>query len=77
MLFMDVEQNSRRDPQFVEILGRHYLITELMRAGIEVAEPVRDRGIDLIAYVDLDSSSGAFCARPILPGTPLKVAAPL
>ena len=48
LLIMDVEQQSRRDPQFVEILGRHYLITELMRAGIEVAEPVRDRGVDLV-----------------------------
>ena len=55
----------RQDPQFVEIVCRHYLITELMRAGIEIAEPVRDRGIDLVAYVDLDSAIGKFLARPI------------
>ena len=62
---MNTAQQSRQDPQFVEIVGRHYLITELMRAGIEIAEPVRDRGIDLVAYVDLDSATGKFLARPI------------
>lgn len=62
---MNTAQQSRQDPQFVEIVGRHYLITEIMRAGIEIAEPVRDRGIDLVAYVDLDSALGKFLARPI------------
>jgi hypothetical protein len=65
LMIMDVAPQSRQDPQFVEIFGRHYLITEIMRAGIEVAVPVRDRGIDLVAYVDLDSSTKPFCARPI------------
>jgi len=38
---------------------------ELLRDGLEVALPERDRGIDLIAYVDLDQSGGSFVARPI------------
>ncbi len=41
------------DPQVVELLGRNKLISDLLRAGLEVALPMRDRGIDLIAYVDL------------------------
>lgn len=42
------------DSQVVELLGRNRLIDELLRAGLEVAVPERDRGIDLIAYLDLD-----------------------
>ena len=42
------------DTQQVEILGRHRLIDELIRAGVEVAMPIRDRGVDLLAYVDID-----------------------
>jgi hypothetical protein len=35
----------------VELLGRNWLATRLIRAGIEVARPERDvNGIDLIAY---------------------------
>ena len=36
------------EPQQVEIIGRHWLIGELVRAGLEAAEPVRDIGIDLL-----------------------------
>lgn len=36
-----------------------------MRAGIEIARPERDRGIDLIAYVDRDARIGSFRACPI------------
>jgi hypothetical protein len=36
-----------------------------MRAGLEVALPARDRGIDLIAYADLDTRVPSFVARPI------------
>lgn len=53
------------DPQLTEVLGRHHLIDELVRAGLEVAEPVRDRGIDLLAYADRDQAKGKFSARPI------------
>src|SRR5271156_254779 len=50
-----------RDTQIVELAGRNRLASELQRAGIEVARPERDHGIDLVAYLDRDS----FCARPI------------
>jgi len=49
------------DTQIVEILGRHRLIDELLSAGVEVAEPVRDHGIALIAYVEREP----FNARPL------------
>ncbi|MFP5238119.1 MAG: hypothetical protein ACLGSD_19655 [Acidobacteriota bacterium] len=40
------------DSQLVEIAGKHLLISRLVAAGYEVAEPLRDRGIDLIVYRD-------------------------
>ena len=53
------------DPQVVELLGRNKLVSDLLRAGLEVALPMRDRGIDLIAYVDLRPKVQTFVARPI------------
>lgn len=53
------------DSQITELLGRNRLLDELLRAGLEVALPERDRGIDLIAYADLGSKVSAFVARPI------------
>ncbi|MEX2121148.1 MAG: hypothetical protein WD847_16265 [Pirellulales bacterium] len=53
------------DTQLIELLGRNRLIDDLLRAGLEVALPARDRGIDLIAYADLRTSVDAFVARPI------------
>lgn len=53
------------DAQQVEILGRNRLVNELLHAGIEVAVPARDRGIDLIAYIDRDENLGVFSAVPI------------
>jgi hypothetical protein len=53
------------DSQLQELLGRNRLIAELLRAGLEVALPERDRGIDLIAYVDRDRDAPSFRARPI------------
>ncbi|MGB3542438.1 hypothetical protein [Rubrivirga sp.] len=53
------------DSQVVELLGRHCLADELLMAGLEVAYPARDRGIDVIAYADLDAQSGRFVACPI------------
>ena len=38
---------------------------ELLRAGLEVALPLRDRGVDLIAYADLDARVQSFRACPI------------
>ena len=53
------------DTQAIEILGRNLLVSELFRAGIEVAFPIRDRGIDLIAFGDRESSESVFFAVPI------------
>jgi hypothetical protein len=36
------------DPQQVEIIGRHWFVGELVRAGLEAADPVRDNGVDLL-----------------------------
>jgi hypothetical protein len=61
-----VEIGDRRlDSQQVELIGRNLLVGELLRDGLEVARPERDRGIDLIAYVDLDQAGGHFVACPI------------
>lgn len=51
------------DAQLIELIGRQRLITELLQADLEVALPLRDRGIDLIVYADLRVS--AFRAIPI------------
>ncbi len=53
------------DPQTIELIGRNRVVNELLEAGIEVALPLRDRGIDLIAYLDLDDDRDAFVATPI------------
>ncbi len=53
------------DSQTLELVGRHRLASELLQAGLEVAFPARDRGIDLIAYVDVDPAGSRFVARPI------------
>lgn len=34
----------------IELLGRHWLATQLLHAGIDLAQPDRDAGVDLIAY---------------------------
>jgi hypothetical protein len=52
------------DKQVVEIIGRHWLVGELFRAEIEVALPVRDKGVDLIAYTGVEDLS-QLVARPI------------
>jgi hypothetical protein len=38
---------------------------ELLRYGLEVAVPTRDRGIDLIAYLDLSQQVARFAARSV------------
>jgi len=53
------------DTQAVEIVGRNHLISQLVTDGLEVARPERDRGVDLIAYLDLDETGGGFVACPI------------
>lgn len=43
---------TKLDSQQIELVGRAALEAELIRNGYEVAQPARDRGIDLIAYQD-------------------------
>jgi hypothetical protein len=62
-----VQENGRResDTQLTELAGRFALISQLTEDGLEVALPIRDRGVDLIAYADLDEQGGRFAACPI------------
>lgn len=53
------------NPQIIELIGRNWLVNELLQANLEVALPMRDRGIDLIAFADLDTRVKSFVARPI------------
>ena len=43
---------DKGDSQLTEIAGKHLLISRLVAAGFEVAQPLRDKGIDLVAYRD-------------------------
>lgn len=51
------------DTQQVEITGRSLLISVFVSENLEVAQPLRDKGIDLIVYMD-DSIHG-FGSLPI------------
>jgi len=53
------------DTQITELMGRNYLTNQLLLAGVEVAVPVRDHGIDLVAYLDIETISEGYSARPI------------
>src|SRR5438128_1822173 len=53
------------DTQQVELIGLSLLVGLLLRDGLEVARPERDRGVDVIAYIDLPESGGWFMACPI------------
>ena len=53
------------DTQTIEIIGRNRLVNELLQAGLEVALPLRDHGIDLVAYADSGERVSAFVACPI------------
>ncbi|HEY8118000.1 MAG TPA: hypothetical protein VIE91_02040 [Methylophilaceae bacterium] len=53
------------DTQVTELMGRNYLINQLLAAGIEVAVPVRDHGVDLVAYLDVETIAEGYSARPI------------
>jgi hypothetical protein len=52
------------DTQQIGIIGKHILIASLIAGEIEVAEPLRDHGIDLIAFRDRANGLG-FLACPI------------
>jgi hypothetical protein len=53
------------DTQITELSGRHYLISQLLKGKVEVAMPLRDRGIDLIAYLDRVGDVPEFVGCPI------------
>ncbi len=53
------------DTQVVELIGRHRLVNELLRDGLEVAVPARDRGVDVVAYADLTAQVAKFSAKPV------------
>jgi hypothetical protein len=57
----DPLESGERDSQLLEIAGKHLLIARLIADGFEVAEPLRDKGIDLIVYKGGDN----FAAFPI------------
>lgn len=61
LLSDDPITSDTNDSQLVEIAGKHLLIARLVAAGYEVAEPIRDKGIDLIIYRDKNE----FSARPV------------
>lgn len=52
------------DTQQIEIIGRNFLVSLLISDGVEVAMPLRDRGIDVIAFQDI-SEKGEFQAIPV------------
>jgi hypothetical protein len=52
------------DSQLTEIAGKHLLISRLVAAGFEVAQPLRDKGIDLVAYRDGEDGK-KFAGYPI------------
>jgi len=58
----------KMDTPQIGIIGKHILIANLLASGLEVAEPIRDHGIDLIVFRDGKEESKKhvkFVARPI------------
>jgi len=51
------------DSQQIELVGRAALETQLIRKGFEIARPHRDKGIDLIVF--LDDPSHRLAALPV------------
>jgi len=47
---------EKSDSQLTEVFGKNLLISHLMAAGFEVAQPVRDRGVDLVVYRDREDA---------------------
>lgn len=52
------------DTQQVEIIGRNLLVSACVADGLEVSQPLRDRGIDLIIFDD-NARHGQFSALPV------------
>lgn len=58
------KKSKTHDTQIIELMGRNKLVNALLEAGLEVARPERDRGIDMIVYLDI-AKNKTFVARPI------------
>ncbi len=52
------------DTQQVEIVGRNLLVSLFVADDVEIAEPIRDRGVDIIAYKEI-SEGNKFHAVPV------------
>ena len=63
--FMEGRLAAKKDTQLTELAGRHLLISQLTEDGLEVALPIRDHGVDLIAYIDIDDQESSFSACAI------------
>jgi hypothetical protein len=50
------------DSQATEIIGRNWLVSQLVRDGLEVACPEHVHDVDLVAYLDQDETGGNFVA---------------
>ena len=46
------ELSTKLDSQQIELFGRHRVIESMAKDGIEIAMPLRDRGVDFVAYDD-------------------------
>ena len=53
------------DKQIVELLGKNRLVETLLREDLEVAVPVRDKGIDLVVYFCVGTQRSRVVAVPI------------
>jgi hypothetical protein len=58
-------KNTKTDTQVVEAIGRNLLVNQLLISNIEVAYPIRDRGVDLIVYNEKELSKKSFQAIPL------------
>ena len=61
---MDQTSKHVLDTQQVEIIGRSFLLSCCIADGVEVAQPIRDKGIDLIIFNDI-SDQQLFISVPI------------
>lgn len=61
---MDHKQHGLLDTQQVEIIGRNLLLSCCIADGLEVAQPIRDRGVDLIIFDDI-SEHANFKSLPV------------
>ena len=64
MVVAFILEKNNMDTQQVEIIGRNLLVSACVADGLEVSQPLRDRGIDLIIFDD-HARHGQFSALPV------------